>query len=112
LKDLEIITLDGKSKDSYSKNLGEFNSRNVLAIIKPKSEEDIRIVIKICSLPGGSLKIFSYSSGKNWGLGSFLPTQDDCILVDLSFMNQILYLDLDQGIALIEAGVTQGQLSK
>jgi len=108
---IETILLDSSSRASLLKNLGEFSSKNVLAFIKPLNEQNIITIFKICSMPGDVILIYTYSSGKNWGLGSFIPTDSDCIILDLSLMNKIINIDLKRGLAVIEPGVTQGQLS-
>jgi 4-cresol dehydrogenase (hydroxylating) len=94
------------------KNLGEFPVRKIHGYLQVSQIKDLRTLLKICTLPGDPLPIYPYSSGKNWGLGSALPSQDGGILLDLSPMNKIVDLDLKTGIAVIEPGVTQLQLSQ
>lgn len=50
------------------------------------------------------------SGGKNWGMGSYLPDSDDCVLLDLSGLKAIGPLDRDAAAVHIEAGVTQKEL--
>lgn len=50
------------------------------------------------------------SKGKNWGYGDACPARDDVAIVDLGRMNRILEIDPVLGYAVIEPGVTQGQL--
>jgi len=55
--------------------------------------------------------LYPISTGKNWGYGSKLPVKDGAVVVDLSKMNKILEINTSHGYAIIEPGVTQGQLS-
>jgi 4-cresol dehydrogenase (hydroxylating) len=57
--------------------------------------------------------LYPVSTGFNWGYGSRAPAKADCDLVDLSGMNRILNADeisLSNPVAVLEPGVTQGQL--
>jgi 4-cresol dehydrogenase (hydroxylating) len=57
--------------------------------------------------------LYPVSTGFNWGYGSASPAVAGCDLVDLSGMNRILNADeisLSNPVAVIEPGVTQGQL--
>lgn len=94
------------------KNLGEFSRRQNLGWIKPQDVEEIKRILAVCRLPGERLGIHVYSSGMNWGLGSFLPVEDSNVVLDLSAMNKMIQLNTTIGIAVIEPGVTQIQLSK
>lgn len=57
--------------------------------------------------------LYPVSCGLNWGYGSASPATQGCALVDLSGMNRILNADkisLSNPVAVVEPGVTQGQL--
>ncbi|MCG5517213.1 FAD-binding oxidoreductase [Ectothiorhodospira sp. 9100] len=59
------------------------------------------------------IPLYPISKGHNWGYGSDSPVTEGNILVDLSGMNRILNaeaISLANPIAVIEPGVTQGQL--
>ena len=98
--------------EKHLKNLGEFPGRRIHGIVKAAHTKDLCALLEICTLPGEPLCIYPYSTGKNWGLGSRVPVQQDGLLVDLSSMNRIVDLDLRSGVAVIEPGVTQLQLAQ
>jgi 4-cresol dehydrogenase (hydroxylating) len=56
--------------------------------------------------------LYPFSQGKNWGLGSRKPVAGGCLLLDLSALNRIKNLNLKEGYAVIEPGVTQRQLAR
>lgn len=55
--------------------------------------------------------VYPISTGRNWGYGTALPAQDDCVIIDLSGLNKILHFDAELGAVTLEPGVTQGMLA-
>jgi 4-cresol dehydrogenase (hydroxylating) len=84
-------------------------TRSVLAALRPGNENEVRRTVEIAARH--RIRIYTLSTGHNWGYGTALPVEDDCVLVDLSRMNRILQVDPELGLITIEPGVTQGQLS-
>ncbi len=85
--------------------------RSVTAIHKPASIEEVRALVQVARQT--KTPIYPVSTGFNWGYGSRSPITDQCALVDLSRMNRILNADEiseNNPVAVIEPGVTQGQL--
>lgn len=61
----------------------------------------------------GGETLYPVSTGLNWGYGSALPVRDGSWILDLSGMDRIRNADaisVDHPVAVIEPGVTQGQL--
>lgn len=58
------------------------------------------------------ISVHPISTGRNWGYGSWLPTVDRCIVLDLGGIRRIRHFDAELGIVAIEPGVTQAQLSR
>ncbi len=56
--------------------------------------------------------IYPISTGKNWGYGDLCAPVAGCLLLDLSRMNRILEVDVALAYAVVEPGVTQGQLAE
>jgi len=93
-------------------------------VVFPKSEEDLQWFIKTINQlnsDGATFKVYTVSSGQNWGYGSATPTCEQAILLCLKHFNaapQWLTNSLDTttpygkklGILKIDAGVTQQQL--
>ena len=86
---------------------------NCRAVLQPSSRDELTHWLKNRHKGRGvSLPVYPISTGFNWGLGSRVAPADGCVLLDLSRLNRILYLDVDLGVAVVEPGVTQGQLAK
>ena len=84
---------------------------SVLTIHKPTSTQEVQKLV----LESRQTKspLYPISCGLNWGYGSASPAVAGCSLVDLGGMNRILNADkisVSNPVAVIEPGVTQGQL--
>lgn len=84
-------------------------TRRVLAVLTPATTAEVARIVAIAAQYG--VPLWTYGTGRNWGLGSRLPVHETAALVDLSRMNQILSVDRIAGTATVQAGVTQGQLA-
>jgi len=58
-----------------------------------------------------NVPVYPISTGNNWGYGSALPVRDDCVILDLSALTNILDFDEEFGVVTVEPGVTQGMLA-
>ncbi len=77
----------------------------------PSSLEEVSALVLQARRTGTPL--YPVSTGLNWGYGSRSPVIAGCEVVDLSAMNRIVNADrisLERPVAIIEPGVTQGQL--
>jgi 4-cresol dehydrogenase (hydroxylating) len=82
--------------------------QRISAILKPANREQVQEVTRIANQY--KTPLYPVSSGKNWGYGSYIPTKDGCVLVDLSLMNRIIKLNKELAYITLEPGVTQEQL--
>jgi 4-cresol dehydrogenase (hydroxylating) len=86
--------------------------RTVLAAVYPRTVAEVQGVVKAAIACGTPL--YAFSRGFNWGYGSRLPAADGCVLVDLQSMSAIVNareIAAGDPVALLEPGVTQGQLA-
>jgi 4-cresol dehydrogenase (hydroxylating) len=56
--------------------------------------------------------IYTISQGKNWGMGSAVPSANHCVIMDLSGINRILDFNEKFGYMTIEPGVTFAQVDQ
>jgi 4-cresol dehydrogenase (hydroxylating) len=102
-----IVT--GSELEKLLENTSHFSAPHVLGLVKPNSTRELKEILQwACN---HNIKLYTFSLGLNWGLGSRLPVSDHCLLVELSAMNQILEINTRYHYAIVEPGVTQGQLS-
>lgn len=78
-------------------------------ILKPSDAEEISRILRKAAQTGRSLHVVS--RGHNWGYGDRNPGSAGQILLDLSKMNRILEINAELGYAVVEPGVSQGELS-
>ncbi len=83
--------------------------RRLKAEVFPTSLQEISSVLRLARHLG--LKIHPVSCGRNWGFGSELPTQQNCLVLNLARMNRIRQSDSARHFVEVEPGVTQGQLA-
>jgi len=106
----ENLVASGKELDQLLQNTSHFTAPVVLGLIKIQSQSELDEVVAIANEQ--SISLYPYSKGLNWGLGSKLPVVDNCILLDLSALNQIIGLNEKFHYAIVEPGVSQGQLAE
>lgn len=104
-----ISFVSAEDVEKYEHNITEFSKKKISLVIKPKSHEELQIVVKEARIQKRDL--FVISTGKNWGLGSKQPLVLDSAVVDLHRMNRIVEVNESFRYAIIEPGVTQKQLS-
>ena len=107
LGDARVIS-EGADLQQRSLNLTEYRKR-ISAVLHPVDRAQLIGVVEIAGRFG--IPLYPVSQGKNWGQGSALPAKDDCVVVSLRDMNQILEVNERFRYAVIEPGVTQEQLA-
>jgi FAD/FMN-containing dehydrogenase len=96
-----------QAQNRYSENtLGKRCS--LLGALLPQTVEEVRSLLLIANQHQVSL--YPLSTGRNWGYGSSLPVRENCVIVDLSYLNKIRAFDPILGLVTLEPGVTQQQL--
>jgi 4-cresol dehydrogenase (hydroxylating) len=91
-------------------DLAENRPRRVDAVVRASSTDAVRRVVLAAREHG--VAVYPISTGKNWGLGSRSPIASGGIVLELDRMDRIRELDLDQGLAVVEPGVTQAALAE
>ena len=84
------------------------SKREVVAVLKPSSTEQVQRVVAIAN--EFKVPLYPISTGKQWGMGSKLPVRDGAAIVDLGGMDRIIEVNARFHYAVVEPGVTQRQL--
>lgn len=105
----DFVILSGRKLNQLLENTTGFEIPEVPALLKPGSTAELASILSICRRE--KLPVYTFSKGLNWGLGSRLPVQDGCVLIELSRLNRILEINEKFHYAIVEPGVSQGQLS-
>lgn len=85
----------------------------VATVHRPKTRQDVEVLVTQAN--ASKRPLYPVSTGHNWGYGSSSPAVAGCDLVDLSGMHTTLEIDnaelsVDNPVAIIGPGVTQGML--
>ncbi|MEI6791365.1 MAG: FAD-binding oxidoreductase, partial [Myxococcaceae bacterium] len=76
--------------------------------MKPRSTAEVQTLMRQAFQD--KTRIYPISAGKNWGNGSKTPWAPNCLLLDLSQLNQISDFNEELGFVTVGPGVTQIQL--
>lgn len=106
IEGLEVLDED-QAQEKYHRNTIGIK-RILLGALRPTRVEQIQEIVALANKH--SFKLYTFSTGHNWGYGSSIPTVDHCIIVDLSGMKRILEFNDDLGYVTLEPGVTQQDL--
>lgn len=91
-------------------NVSMFASRRVPAVIRPTNPDQVPGIVRAFN-DDDAPPLYAVSGGRNWGLGSREPARHDAVRIELDALDRIRGLDPRHGWAVIEPGVTQGQLA-
>jgi 4-cresol dehydrogenase (hydroxylating) flavoprotein subunit len=103
------ILVEPDTIKAYTENVSGFH-REVPLVLLPQTRDEVVAIVGIANKH--RVPLYPVSTGRNWGLGSRLPVTDGCVIVDLSRMQRISEVNNEFGFAVIEPGVTQGQLAE
>lgn len=79
-----------------------------VAVVRPKNAEQVQEIVKWAQISGNALIPVS-SEGMHF-YGATLPQKTETVIVDMSRMNKIIRINRKNRVAIIEPGVTYGQL--
>lgn len=91
-------------------NVSEFDFIQPKKVFEPEDVQSIKNML-LAHRGAEFAPLRVVSTGYNWGLGSTAYSEEDSDLISLHKLNKIREINLDLGYAVIEAGVTQEQLS-
>ncbi|MFD7029436.1 FAD-binding oxidoreductase [Streptomyces sp. NPDC059917] len=89
---------------------GRFRPRRLAGVLRPRTADEVAALVRTAA--AARTPVHPVSTGRNWGLGSALPVDDGATLLDLSGLDRIRESDTRRGYAVIEPGVTQGELTR
>ena len=102
------VSYEKATLDEYSRDMSFANTVRPLCVIKPKNASDIQ---KIVNLANKTLTpLVPVSSGPPHFRGDTVPSTGGAVIVDLSKMKKIINVDRARRVAMVEPGVTFGEL--
>ncbi|MBX7137865.1 MAG: FAD-binding oxidoreductase [Oligoflexia bacterium] len=104
----ERVLRESAALAPYTADTGS-RTQIVSAAVFPHNAVEVQGIVSIAATHG--IPLYPVSGGRNWGYGSACPSSAHNVVVDLSRMNKILGIDPVLGVAVVEPGVTQLDLS-
>jgi FAD/FMN-containing dehydrogenase len=102
------VSYEPAALEKYSRDISFVNSIRPICVVKPKNAGDIQ---KIVNLANETLTpLVPVSSGPPHFRGDTVPGTGGAIIVDLSGMKKIINVDRARRVAMVEPGVTFGEL--
>ena len=80
-----------------------------LAVVRPGQRAEVVAIMALARRH--QVAVYPVSTGKNWGYGDACAVGAGQLIVELARMNRIVKLDTELAYAVIEPGVTQGQMA-
>jgi FAD/FMN-containing dehydrogenase len=99
---------DADTLDSYSKDMSFANRTRPACVVKPQTAAEVK---QLVGLANETLTpLVPVSSGPPHFRGDTVPSTGGAVVVDLSGMKKIVFVDRPRRVAMIEPGVTFGEL--
>ena len=105
----ERVTVNTSSLEEYSRDESFIQPIRPVCIVKPENANELRLIVKWANET--LTPLVTVSSGAPHFRGDSVPGTSGAVMVDLSGMKKILRIDRRNRVAMIEPGVTFGELS-
>jgi len=102
------LSIEQDMLDEYSSDMSFVNQVRPACVVKPKKAEDIQKIINIANET--QTPLVPVSSGAPHFRGDTVPCNGGSVVVDLSHMKKVIFVDRPRRVAMIEPGVTFGEL--
>ncbi|OGN90403.1 MAG: hypothetical protein A2Z70_00905 [Chloroflexi bacterium RBG_13_48_17] len=102
------LSYEQAALDEYSRDMSFANTIRPVCVLKPKNAADIQKIVNLANKT--QTPLVPVSSGPPHFRGDTVPGTGGAIIVDLSKMNKIINVDRARRVAMIEPGVTFGEL--
>jgi hypothetical protein len=102
------VNTDKETLDQYSHDVSFVSTIRPACIVKPKTAEEVKELVKLANET--KTPLVPVSSGAPHLHGDTVPGIGGAVIVDLSGMKKIMNVDRARRVAMVEAGVTFGEL--
>jgi FAD/FMN-containing dehydrogenase len=96
------------SRDAYSRDMSFVNTVRPAGVVRPKNAREVQALVKLANET--LTPLVPVSSGPPHFRGDTVPGAGGSIIVDLSKMKKIINVDRPRRVAMVEPGVTFGEL--
>jgi FAD/FMN-containing dehydrogenase len=102
------VSYDQKALDEYSRDMSFVNAVRPICVVKPKNASEVQKIVNLANKT--QTPLVPVSSGPPHFRGDTVPGIGGAVIVDLSKMKKIIFVDRARRVAMVEPGVTFGEL--
>jgi FAD/FMN-containing dehydrogenase len=102
------VIVEQTALDAYSMDMSFVNQIRPDYIVKPANAEQVQKIVKLAN--DTSTPLVPVSSGPPHFRGDTVPSAGGAVIVDLQRMNKVIFVDRARRVAMVEPGVTFGEL--
>lgn len=99
---------DAQTLDAYSKDVSFANQTRPAFVVKPRTAADVKGLVALANQT--LTPLVPVSSGAPHFRGDTVPSTGGAVVVDMSGMKKIINVDRPRRVAMVEPGVTFGEL--
>lgn len=104
----ERVISDDKTLSTYGRDNSLASAKTPIGAVTPENIEELKSIVKWANEV--DVPLVPVSSGEPRFRGDTVPATDNAVVVDLGRMDQIIRINRPNRVALVEPGVTFGQL--
>lgn len=102
------VSFDPDTLDEFSSDMSFVNSIRPVCVVKPTKAGDVKKIVKLANKT--QTPLVPVSSGSPHFKGDTVPSTGGAVIVDLRKMDQVIFVDRPRRVAMVEPGVTFGEL--
>ena len=102
------VSFEQAALDSYSIDMSFVNQIKPDCVVKPANAEQVQKIVKLANQ--SCTPLVPVSSGSPHFRGDTVPSAGGAVIVDLRRMNKVMFVDRPRRVAMVEPGVTFGEL--
>jgi hypothetical protein len=102
------VSYEQAALDAYSSDMSFVNAVRPVCVVKPKNADQIQKIVKLANET--MTPLVPVSSGPPHFRGDTVPGIGGAVIVDLSGMKKVIFVDRARRVAMVEPGVTFGEL--
>jgi FAD/FMN-containing dehydrogenase len=102
------VSFNQAALDEFSRDISFVNPVRPVCVVKPKSSGEVQKIVKLANKT--QTPLVPVSSGSPHFRGDTVPSTGGAVIVDLRKMKKIIFVDRPRRVAMVEPGVTFGEL--
>ena len=102
------VSFNQAALDEFSRDISFVNPVRPACVVKPKNSGEVQKIVKLANKT--QTPLVPVSSGSPHFRGDTVPSTGGAVIVDLRQMKKVIFVDRRRRVAMVEPGVTFGEL--